>query len=114
MILSLVISLGLTIIIELLISFIIGIRNSEDIKVVLWANVLTNPIVVYTANCIKLLNNNLIYNIIVIIMEIMAVIVEYVVFKKYLKFRKKSPIFISSVNNIISFVLGIIINKCIF
>lgn len=104
----------LTIIIELIVSFIIGIRNKEDIKVVIWANIFTNPVVVYLANCIKLLNNNLIYNIVVIIMEITVVIVEFIIYKKYLKFKEKSPLFISSINNIISFLLGIIINKIIF
>ncbi len=114
MILSLIISLFLTIIIELTISFIIGIRNKEDIEVIVWANILTNPIVVYLANCLKLLNNNLIYNILIIIMEIVVIIVEFIIYKKYLIFKEKTPIFISSINNIISYSLGIIISKIIF
>lgn len=114
MILSLIISLCLTIIIELTISFIIGIRNKEDIKVIVWTNILTNPVVVYLANCLKLLNNNLIYNSLVIIMEIIVVIVEFIIYKKYLVFKDKTPMFISSINNIISFSLGIIISKIIF
>lgn len=109
MILSLIISLCLTIVIELIISFILGIRNTEDIKVVIWTNVLTNPIVVYLAGCIKLLNNNLIYNIIVIIMEIIVVIVEFIIYKRYLKFKEKPPLLISSINNIISFLIGVFI-----
>lgn len=81
MIFSLIVSLCLTIIIELTISLGLGIRNKEDFKVVLWANIFTNPIVVYIANCVKLLNNDLIYNIIVIIMEVIVVIVEYGLYK---------------------------------
>ena len=114
MILSLIISLSLTIIIELTISLIIGIRNKEDIEVIVWANILTNPIVVYLANCLKLLNNNLIYNILIIIMEIVVIIVEFIIYKRYLVFKEKTPIFISSINNIISYSLGIIISKIIF
>ena len=114
MILSLIISLCLTIIIELTISLIIGIRNKEDIEVIVWANILTNPIVVYLANCLKLLNNNLIYNILIIIMEIVVIIVEFIIYKRYLVFKEKTPIFISSINNIISYSLGIIISKIIF
>ena len=60
MIISMIISLLLTIVIEIGISFIIGIRGKEDLKVVFWVNVLTNPVVVYIANCIKILNNNVI------------------------------------------------------
>lgn len=114
MILNIINSLLLTLIIELTTSFIIGIRNKEDIKVVIWANILTNPVVVFLANSIKLLNNNLIYNSIVLIMEIIVVIVEFVIFKKYIEFKGKSSIFISTINNIISFSIGIIISKIIF
>lgn len=113
MIISLIISLILTIIIESIISFIIGIRDKEDLEVVLWVNILTNPIVVYIANCLILLNNNVAYNIVVVIMEILVIIVEFIVYKKYLDYKKKSPLLISSLNNIISFSLGIIISKII-
>ena len=113
MIISLIISLILTIIIESMVSFIIGIRDKEDLKIVLWVNILTNPIVVYIANCLKLLNNNVVYNIVVVIMEILVIIVESIVYKKYLDYKKKSPLLISSLNNIISFSLGIIICKII-
>lgn len=113
MILSLIISLCLTIIIELAVSLVIGIRNKNDIKIIICVNVLTNPVVVYTTNCVKLLNNNLVYNIIVIIMEILAVIVEGKIFKRYLEYKEKNPFFISTLNNCISFSLGIIISNII-
>ena len=114
MIISLIVSLLLTIIIEISISFIIGIREKEDLKVVFFFYVLTNPVVVYIANCVKLLNNNVIYNIIVFIMEVLVIIVEFSIYKKFLDYKKKSPLLISSINNIISFSLGIIISKIIF
>ena len=114
MIISLIVSLLLTIIIEISISFIIGIREKEDLKVVFWTNVLTNPVVVYIANCVKLLNNNVIYDIIVFKMEVLVIIVEFSIYKKFLDYKKKSPLLISSINNIISFSLGIIISKIIF
>ena len=114
MIISLIISLILTLIIEVSISFIIGVRKKEDLKVVLWVNILTNPVVVYIANCVKLLNNDLIYNIIVIIMEVIVIVVEFILYKKYLEYKGNTPLLISSVNNIISFSLGIIISKIIF
>ena len=114
MIISLIVSLLLTIIIEISISFIIGIREKEDLKVIFWANVLTNPVVVYIANCVKLLNNNVIYNIVVLIMEVLVIIVEFYIFKKFLNYKKKFPLLIASINNIISFSLGCIISKIIF
>lgn len=110
MILSLLISLFLTIIIELTVSFIIGIRDKDDIKVVILVNICTNPIVVYIANCLMLFTNDFIYNIGVAILEILVVMVEFVLCKKYLKFDKVSPFAISLINNVISFSIGVIIN----
>lgn len=110
MILSLLISLFLTIIIELTVSFIIGIRNKDDMKVVILVNICTNPIVVYIANCLMLFTNDFIYNIGVAILEILVVMVEFVLYKKYLKFDKVSPFAISLINNVISFLIGVIIN----
>ena len=110
MILSLLISLFLTIIIELTVSFIIGIRNKDDIKVVILVNICTNPIVVYIANCLMLFTNDFIYNIGVAILEMLVVMVEFVLYKKYLKFDKVSPFAISLINNVISFSIGVVIN----
>ena len=110
MILSLLISLFLTIIIELTVSFIIGIKDKEDIKVVILVNICTNPIVVYIANCLMLFTNDFIYNIGVAILEMLVVMVEFVLYKKYLKFDKVSPFAISLINNVISFSIGVIIN----
>lgn len=110
MIESLIISLLLTLIIEITLSYLIGIRSKEDIKVVICANVCTNPVVVYIANCIILLNNVKLYILTVTILEISAVIVEFIIYKKNLKFNKIQPFAISILNNVISFGLGIIIS----
>lgn len=110
MILSLLISLFLTIVIELTLSLIMGIRDKGDIKVVILVNICTNPIVVYIANCLMLFTNNFIYNIGVAILEILAIIVEFILYKKYLKFDKISPFAISFFNNVMSFSIGLIIN----
>lgn len=107
---NLIISLILTIIIELGISLILGIRKKCDIYVVILVNICTNPIVVYIANCLKLLNN-MVYNIVIVILEIMVVIVEFELYKRYLKAYKKSPLALSIINNTLSFGIGLIINN---
>lgn len=88
MILSLIISLSLTIIIELITSIILGIKEKDDIEIVICANICTNPVVVYIANCVRLLNIDILFNIVIVILEVSAVIVEFVIFKKCLKFKK--------------------------
>ena len=109
MIKSLFISLLLTLIIEIFISYILGIRGKKDIKVVICANICTNPVVVYIANLTALFGTEMLYGIIVIILEILAVVVETFIFKKYLKFDKINPWKISLLNNVISFSSGLII-----
>lgn len=113
MIKSLIISLSLTLIIELTISLILGIRKKDDIIIVICANTLTNPIVVFIANCLTLLNNAWVYYIVVLIMEVIVVFVEGFVFKKALSYKDKSPLLISFANNATSFLLGILISMVV-
>lgn len=110
MILSLIISLLLTILIELSISTFLGIKTRNDIRIVILVNICTNPIVVYIANILKLLNNNLLYILTVILLEIIVVFVEFRLYNKYLKNYKKSKFILSLVNNISSYMIGILLN----
>lgn len=109
MIKSLVISLILTISIELLISLLIGIRKRNDIISIIVVNILTNPIVVFIANILNNLRISLLYWGIIIILELIVVFVEGKVFKKILNFKKISGYKLSLINNIISFIIGAII-----
>ena len=110
MIQSLLKSLTKTLIIELIVSVILGIKDKHDIKVIICANIITNPVIVYITNCIMLFNNMILYFYIVIILEIIVFIVEFIIYKKCLKFDKISPIIISLINNLSSFGIGGIIN----
>ena len=86
MIKSLILSLILTIILEILVSYILGIRSKHDFKVVILVNIYTNPIVVFLSNIVQLMNNALIYYCSVFILEIGAVVIETLLYKKYLKY----------------------------
>lgn len=110
---SLIKSLVLTLIIELIVSVLLGIRGKENIKVIVCANTCTNPVVVYVSNCVSLLNNDILYSIVVAILELLAVLVEFILYKKFLNFDKISPLVISLVCNVISFGIGIIISNII-
>lgn len=110
MIESLIVSLILTLIIELTVFFILGIKEKDDIEVIILVNILTNPIVVFCANIANIMCGGVTYYIIVIILEITAVLVEAYIFKKILHFQKISAIKISLINNIISYGTGVIIS----
>ena len=108
MISSLIISLILTLIIELIVSIILGIRTKKDIIVVICANICTNPVVVYIANIIIYFCNLKIYYSVIIILEVLAVTIEALIYKKYLKFNKfKNRFCFSLINNVLSFFIRI-------
>lgn len=106
MIENLIISLILTLVIELFMSILIGLRKRNDIITVIFVNTLTNPIVVFIANIIKIAY---IYWLIVIIMEFIVILIEGKIYDKILIFKNISGIKISCLNNIISFGIGLII-----
>ena len=108
---SWIVSLLLTLIIEILISLLLGIRKKYDIFIVMCANICTNPVVVFISNCVYLFSNKSIYVISVIILELFAFIFEYIFYAKYLDFEKVSPLLISLITNSISFGLGLIVWK---
>ena len=111
MIYSLIISLFLTIILELFSSLILGIRSKNDILVCILVNTFTNPLVVFIANLIIIYGNPTLYNIVITLLEISVVFVEFKLYKDCLKEYKKSPFVLSLINNVFSYSMGLIINK---
>lgn len=116
MIFDLSVSLLLTIVIEVIVSYALGIRTKKDIMIVAIVNICTNPVLVYITDCVLLFSYGKIevYNIMIVIMEIIVIIVEYLLYRKYLRYKGKSPFIISLVNNMISCGIGIILNNLIF
>lgn len=108
MIKSLILSLILTIALEILISYMLGIRNKKDFKAVILVNIYTNPIVVFLSNIVQLMNNALVYYCSVFILEIGAIVIEALLYEKYLKYAI-NPIRLSIYSNIFSFCTGIVL-----
>ena len=108
---SLVISLFLTLIIEISLAAIAKIKDEKNLTTELWVNVLTNPVVVFTANMISMIfDNYFITRAVIYFLEIMVVIVEGYLFKKYLKDAKMNPYLFALYLNGISFLTGEVIN----
>ena len=57
----------------------------------------------YISNCILIFKNEVLYFSVVILLEILAIILEFIIYKKYIKFSDISPLKLSLINNIISF-----------
>ena len=105
---KLILSLILTVVLELLMSYILGIRNIKDFCVVILVNIYTNPIVVFLSNIVQLMNNVMLYYCSIFILEIGAVVIEALLYKRYLK-KPLNPIRLSIYNNIFSFGMGVIL-----
>jgi len=102
------VSLGMTIVLELLFAFVAGKHDRKDLLLVCLVNVLTNPIIVlayYMAVSYWPWNPALIK----VPLEIMAVIVEAYYYKSYGRgFRQ--PLLFSTFANLFSFGIGEIYN----
>lgn len=102
--------LVLTIIIELLLALILGVRNKKDIINVILVNVITNPIVVMTPIILYLNFGSLISKISLLILEVLTVLVEGLIYKKVLEYKKINWFLLSLILNVTSFIIGEVIN----
>lgn len=106
MLYSLVVSLVLTWLIELLVLYLLGIRNRRDILTGIYVNMLTNPPAVFTANLLFIFAPNSAW-LLIGIMEILVVLIEGFIFYKYLQFKQINPWTLALLVNVISFETGL-------
>lgn len=109
MIKSLLVSLLLTIFVEEIIGFLLGIRGKYNFLVLILVNIITNPVIVYIANLLILLGRNAILIWLIPLLEVIVVIIEGLLFKKYLDYKKMNVYLLSFIMNLLSFCIGIII-----
>lgn len=100
----------LTLIIELITAFILGVRDKKDIINVILVNILTNPIVVVSQTFLHFRFNTTIEVIGIIILELLAFLVEGLIYKKVLKYKDLNPLILSLLLNATSFCIGELIN----
>ena len=94
-------NLSLTIIIELGIALLLGIKEKKDIL---------NLIVINMMVVVYLTSNNVIIYFLFFLFEIMVIDLEYRFYKKKLVFKKISLLLLSIMLNISSLILGLIIS----
>ena len=103
-----------TIIIELLIALLLKVRDKKDILNILLVNVMTNPLLVTITMYINILYGLKYRNILIYPLEILVVLSEGFVYKKYLKYKKINPYVLSLILNISSYLIGLIINEIVY
>ena len=109
MITSLIVSLVLTLLIELGVLGLLGVRTKHDLLVALCANVLTNPIVVLVANLLFEFYPSRAW-LGIALLEVGAVLTEGFIYRRHLIFKKINPWTLSLLANVISFETGIVIS----
>ena len=104
---SLVLSLGLTIILELLFAFLWGM-DKRYFRLVAVVNILTNPIVVGCHILTRLyFPFALMY--VTIVLELLAIVTEGILYKKHS--AMKFPLMFSLCANVFSYSMGEILNR---
>lgn len=111
--LIMLICLSSTIMIELIMSLLLGIRNKKDILNVILVNIMTNPLVV---SILMYITYNGLFNttISIIILEILVILTEGFAYKKVLTFDKINPYVLSLILNISSYFIGGLLNNIIY
>lgn len=104
-------SLICTIIIELVVSIILGIRNKKDILNVVLVNIITNPLVAVIPVYFNFFYSLKIRDTVLIILEILTLIFEGYIYKKYLNYKKLNPFILSLILNCSSYFIGEVINS---
>lgn len=106
-------SLSATIVIETLLSFILGVRK-KDLFTVILVNVVTNPLVVTIPLYFNIEYGIISRRIVLVILELLTVIVEGLIYKSMLDYKKVNPYILSVILNLTSYLSGIIINSIIY
>lgn len=105
--------LGVTIVTESALAFLLGVRRKADQLIVLLVNVMTNPLLVSLGYLIQLRFGLREYRISLIVMEIAVVAVEGWVYKVFLSHHKR-PFLLSLALNAGSFLIGLGLNALLF
>ncbi len=106
--LSLLISLALTLVVELSFALILKVRNKKDLFVIGLANILTNPVVNYCYYwAIFLFGEHSVYTILIITaLEIAAVFAEFFLYRRLLTEQRIGKLKLSLLLNAASFAAG--------
>ncbi len=121
-------ALLLTVILEVVAAVILKVRNKWDLILIALVNCITNPILngmmavvndsipfiaADNLNLYEKFSSSTVYTIeeaariiCLLILEIIVVIAEGIFYKKFLEYKKHSPMLLSFLLNLISFVLG--------
>ncbi len=98
--------LSLTILLELGLAFLLGVRSKGDFLLLFLAQVLTNPAVVLLSSLAEGFLTRPLYLLTVALAELGAVAAEALVYRNGLDYQRLSPLMLSFLLNLFSFGAG--------
>ena len=110
MLVSLGLSLGLTLFLELTFAYIFGLRNKQDFLLVALVNVFTNPAVVLICNLIGLFSGAPVPWYWILTLEVVAFLTEGLIYRAGLIHRRIHPLLLSLILNGISYIGGLLLS----
>lgn len=108
------VSLGCTLLIELVLAYFLGVRVRKDLVNVFLVNVLTNPLVVSLMLFVNIRYGAHIKAIVTIFLEILVFFSEGLIYNKVLEYKKLKGLTLSLILNIASYGIGLIINELVW
>ena len=111
-ILTLIVCLILTLVLEEVTALIVGVRKGFDLTVILFSNLLTNPVVVFSGILLASFTN-IPRPVYIIVLELAAFITEALIYRKLLFTKKPSPFLLSLILNSVSFFVGTTLSSLI-
>lgn len=109
-----IICLVVTLFTEILMACILKTKNKKDYLNIILVNTLTNPLVVTIPFYINIKYGLKYRNLVLYILEILAVVLEGYIYQKYLTNKKMNPYLFSLILNISSYIVGLIVNYIIY
>ena len=111
--------LVLTILIETVLANLLKVRDKKDLLNIILANCLTNPLVVVSSLYFNLFYGILGRNISLILLESSVVLVEGIIYEKFLRYRKVNPLLLAVILNGTSFreefsMKKLVVTVCLF
>ena len=109
--LPLIFSLVLTLAVELPLALLLKVRRVKDLLVIALVNILTNPVVnfCYYAAILLFSEYSVITYIILAVLEIAAVIVEFLFYRRLLSYDRIGKLKLSIILNSASFLAGLLL-----
>ena len=96
------ICLVITIVVECLLTYILKIKKKEDVLIVLFVNILTNPLLVSITFSIGVFYGITYKNIVTLVLELLAFFIEGFIYQKVLINKKINPYLLSLILNLSS------------